>query len=201
MSKIRSMRQRADVPRQDEGPGHRCGAAGRCRSGTGRRRRGARPARQQTRLPSGAGICLGFAVADGRRTALLVQTGELLGVHRAGRAGRPARLAGPARCRLAGARYLGRPAPPGAAGPPRCGPGTRRFASATTWPSLCRCPPASSSWGPAGPALRRPAPGCRPRRPGPDISTEDGPQNRPGQHRTDSEVSADGRLIRLLADV
>jgi len=41
--------------------------------------------RQQARLVSGAtlaaagGVYLGFAVADGRRSALLVQTGELLG--------------------------------------------------------------------------------------------------------------------------
>jgi hypothetical protein len=55
MSKIRSVRQRTDAPRQDEGPG--TGAA----------------------LPAAGGVYLGFAVADGRRSALLVQTGELLG--------------------------------------------------------------------------------------------------------------------------
>jgi hypothetical protein len=55
MSKIRSVRQRTDAPRQDEGPG--TGAA----------------------LPAVGGVYLGFAVADGRRSALLVQTGELLG--------------------------------------------------------------------------------------------------------------------------
>jgi hypothetical protein len=53
MSKIRSVRQHA--PRQDEGPG--TGAA----------------------LPAAGGVYLGFAVADGRRSALLVQTGELPG--------------------------------------------------------------------------------------------------------------------------
>jgi hypothetical protein len=185
MSKIRSVRQRADAPRQDEGPGTRAALLAGAALGLAADAVALALPRQQARLLSGAGICLVFAVADGRRTALLVQTGELLGVHRAGRPGRPARLAGPARCRLAGARYLGSPAPPGAAGPPRCGPGTRRFASATTWPALCRCSPASSSWGPAGPALRRPAPGCQPGRPGRDISPEDGPQNRPGQHRTE----------------
>ena len=55
MSKIRSVRQRTDAPRQDEGPG--TGAA----------------------LTAAGGVYLGFAVADGRRSALLVQTGELLG--------------------------------------------------------------------------------------------------------------------------
>ena len=55
MSKIRSVRQRTDAPRQDEGPG--TGAA----------------------LPAAGGVYLGFAVADGRRSALLVQTGELPG--------------------------------------------------------------------------------------------------------------------------
>jgi len=65
--------------------GHRRSAAGRCHPGTGHRRRGARP-----RPPAGPAavrrapgrrqrVYLGFAVADGRRSALLVQTGELLG--------------------------------------------------------------------------------------------------------------------------
>jgi hypothetical protein len=117
MSKIRSVRQRADAPRQDEGPGTGAALLAGAVLGLAADAVALALPRQQARLLSGAGICLGFAVADGRRTALLVQTGERLGVHRAGRPGRPARLAGPGRCRAAGARYLGRPAPPGAAGP------------------------------------------------------------------------------------
>jgi hypothetical protein len=165
MSKIRPVRQRTDAPRQDEGPS--TGAA----------------------LPAAGGVYLGFAVADGRRSALLVQTGELLGftalaalaVQRDSRA-----------CSVpAGWRTLpGTACTTGAAGPPGRGPGTRRSASATTWPSLRRCSLASSSRGPARPALRRLASRSRPGRPGPGISPEDGPQNRPCQPRADSEVSA-----------
>ena len=89
MSKIRSVRQRTDAPRQDEGPG--TGAA----------------------LPAAGGVYLGFAVADGRRSALLVQTGELLGFTALAALAVQRDSPGLLRCRLASARYLGRPAPPG----------------------------------------------------------------------------------------
>jgi hypothetical protein len=85
MSKIRSVRQRTDAPRQDEGPS--TGAVLLAGAVLGLATDAvvlARP-RQQARLLAGAllaaagGVYLGFAVADGRRSALLVQTGELLG--------------------------------------------------------------------------------------------------------------------------
>ena len=80
MSKIRSVRQRTDAPRQDEGPG--TGAALLC-SGLATAVALALPRQQARRCPPRAaaagGVYLGFAVADGRRSALLVQTGELLG--------------------------------------------------------------------------------------------------------------------------
>ena len=85
MSKTRSVRQRTDAPRQDEGPS--TGAALLAGAVLGLATDAVvlpRP-RQQARLLSAAhlaaagGVYLGFAVADGRRSALLVQTGELVG--------------------------------------------------------------------------------------------------------------------------
>jgi hypothetical protein len=85
MSKIRSVRQRTGAPRQDEGPSTGAGVL------AGVVLRLATDAvtlslpRRQARLLSGAGlvaaagIYVGFAVADGRRSALLLQTGELVG--------------------------------------------------------------------------------------------------------------------------
>ena len=85
MSKMRPMRQRTDTPRQDEGPS--TGAALLAGAVLGLATDAVLFAlpRQQARLLSGAhlgaagGVYLGFAVADGRRSALLVQAGELLG--------------------------------------------------------------------------------------------------------------------------
>ena len=85
MGKIWSVRQRTDVPRQDEGPS--AGVALLAGAVLGLATDAALLAlpRQQARRLSGAtlaatgGVYLGFAVADGRRSALLVQTGELLG--------------------------------------------------------------------------------------------------------------------------
>ena len=81
MSKIRSVRQRTDAPRQDEGPG--TGAALRRPPGTGHEPwRSPCPASRpalSARAAAAGGVYLGFAVADGRRSALLVQTGELPG--------------------------------------------------------------------------------------------------------------------------
>ena len=193
MSKIRSVRQHA--PPQDEGPG--TGAALLAGAVLGLATDAvalARP-RQQARLLSAATLAAAGRgippICGGRRPPVCLARADRRAarVHGAGRPSRPARLAG-----LLGAGWLahvtwdalhhrGR-------GPTRYGPGTRRSASATTWPSLRRCSPASSSWGPAQPALRRPASRSRPGRPGPDSSPEDRPQNRPCQHRTDSEVAA-----------
>ena len=85
MGKIRPVRQRTDAARQDEGRGP--GAALLAGAILGLASDAvllALPAQQARRL-SGAGLAatggvyLGFAVADGRRSALLVQAGELLG--------------------------------------------------------------------------------------------------------------------------
>jgi hypothetical protein len=85
MSKIRSMRQRTDALREDQGPS--TGAALLAGAVLGLASDAvllALPAQQARRL-SGAGLAatggvyLGFGVADGRRSALLVQAGELLG--------------------------------------------------------------------------------------------------------------------------
>jgi hypothetical protein len=83
MGKIRSMRKRT-APRQDEGAG--TGAAMLAGAVLGLATDALLLAlpRQQARRLSGAGLAatggvyLGFAVADGRRSALLVQAGELL---------------------------------------------------------------------------------------------------------------------------
>ena len=85
MSKIWPVRQRSDAPRQDEGLN--TGAALLAGVVLGLASDAvmlAMPRQQARRLSSAAlaatgGVYLGFAVADGRRSALLVQTGELLG--------------------------------------------------------------------------------------------------------------------------
>lgn len=85
MSKIRSVRQRTDASRQEEGPS--TGAALLVGAVLGLATDAVVLAlpRRQARSLSGAGLAaaggiyLGFAVADGGRSALLVQTGELLG--------------------------------------------------------------------------------------------------------------------------
>jgi hypothetical protein len=85
MSKIRSMRQRTDGVRQDEGPS--TGAALLAGAVLGLAIDAVLLAlpRQQARLMSGAtlaaadGVYFGFAVADGRWSPLMVQTGEMLG--------------------------------------------------------------------------------------------------------------------------
>jgi hypothetical protein len=85
MSKIRSVRQPTDVPRRDEGPGTGAALLAGVVLGLATDAVALALPRQQARLLSGAGLAaaggvyLGFAVADGRRSALLVQTGELLG--------------------------------------------------------------------------------------------------------------------------
>lgn len=85
MSKMRPMRQRTDAPRQDEGPStvRRCWPGPfwdwpptPCFSPCPASRPGCCPPQ---RWPRPAGVYLGFAVADGRRSALLVQAGELPG--------------------------------------------------------------------------------------------------------------------------
>ena len=85
MSKIWPARPRTDGPRQDEGPS--AGAALVAGVVLGLATDAvmlALPRQQARRLSSAAlaatgGVYLGFAVADGRRSALLVQAGELLG--------------------------------------------------------------------------------------------------------------------------
>jgi hypothetical protein len=85
MSKIRLVRQRTDAPRQDEGPSTYAALLAGAVLGLATDAVAFTLPRQQARLLSGAGLAaaggvyLGFAVADGRRSALLVQTGELLG--------------------------------------------------------------------------------------------------------------------------
>ena len=85
MSKIRPVRQRTDAPRQDEGPGTGAALLAGAVLGLATDAVALALPRQQARLLSAVrlaaagGVYLGFAVADGRRSALLVQTGELLG--------------------------------------------------------------------------------------------------------------------------
>src|SRR5438132_14046877 len=85
MSKIRSMRQHTDAPRQEEGPSTGAALLAGGRSGTGHRRRAFRPCPPAgpaaVRRAPGRGRrgIPRIAVADGRRSALLVQAGELLG--------------------------------------------------------------------------------------------------------------------------
>ena len=86
MSKIRPVRQRTDAPRQDEGPSTGAALLAGAVLGLATEAVALALPRQQARLLSAAhlaaagGVYLGFAVADGRRSALLVQAGELLGV-------------------------------------------------------------------------------------------------------------------------
>jgi hypothetical protein len=85
MSKIRSMRQHTDAPRQEEGPS--TGAALLAGAVLGLATDAVLFALPPSRpgccpgahLAAAGGVYLGFAVADGRRSALLVQAGELLG--------------------------------------------------------------------------------------------------------------------------
>ena len=85
MSKIWPVRPRTDAPQQDEGPS--TGAVVLAGAVLGLATDAVMLAlpRQQARWLSSAalaatgGVYLGFAVADGRRSALLVQTGELVG--------------------------------------------------------------------------------------------------------------------------
>jgi hypothetical protein len=85
MSKIRSVRQRIAAPWQDEGPGTGAALVAGAVLGLATDAVALALPRQQARQLSGAtlaaagGVYLGFAVADGRRSALLVQTGEALG--------------------------------------------------------------------------------------------------------------------------
>jgi hypothetical protein len=85
MSKIRSVRRRAGAPRQDEGPSTGMALLGGAVLGLASDAMLLALPRQQARRLSGAGLAaaagvyLGFAVADGRRSALLVQAGEVLG--------------------------------------------------------------------------------------------------------------------------
>jgi hypothetical protein len=85
MSKIWSVRQRTDAPRQEEGPSTGAALLAGAVLGLATDAVVLALPRQQARSLSGArlaaagGVYLGFAVADGRRSALLVQTGELLG--------------------------------------------------------------------------------------------------------------------------
>jgi len=85
MSKIRSVRRRTGAPRQDEGPGTGVALLAGAVLGLATDAVVFALPREQARLLAGAGLAaasgvyLGFAVADGRRSALLVQTGELLG--------------------------------------------------------------------------------------------------------------------------
>ena len=85
MKNIRSVRQRTDAHRQDEGPSTGVALLAGAVLGLATDAVALALPRQQGRLVSGAtlaaagGIYAGFAVADGRRSALLVQAGELLG--------------------------------------------------------------------------------------------------------------------------
>jgi len=84
MSKIRSARQRAVAPRQDEGPSTGAALLAGAVLGLDTDAVALTLLRLQARLLSGAGLApsaeytLGW-LADGRRSALLVQAGELLG--------------------------------------------------------------------------------------------------------------------------
>lgn len=78
------MRQRTDTLRQDEGPGNGAALLAGAVLGLATDAMVLALPRQQARRLSGAGLAatggvyLGFGVADGRRSALLVQAGELL---------------------------------------------------------------------------------------------------------------------------
>ena len=85
MSKLRPVRQRTGASRQDEGPGTGAALLAGAVLGLATDAVALALPRQQARqlsaahLAAAGGVYLGFAVADGRRSALLVQTGELLG--------------------------------------------------------------------------------------------------------------------------
>lgn len=85
MSKIWSVRQRTGAAPQEEGSGTGAGLLAGVVLGLGTDAVALALPRPHARLLSGAGlvaaagIYVGFAVADGRRSALLVQTGELVG--------------------------------------------------------------------------------------------------------------------------
>ena len=85
MSKVRSVRQHTDASRQEEGPSTGAALLAGAVLGLATDAVVLALPRRQARSLSGAGLAaaggiyLGFAVADGRRSALLVQTGELLG--------------------------------------------------------------------------------------------------------------------------
>ena len=85
MRKIRSMRQRTEALQVDEGPSTGTALLAGVVLGLASDAVLLALPRQQARRLSGAGLAgtggvyLGFAVADGRRSALLVQAGELLG--------------------------------------------------------------------------------------------------------------------------
>jgi hypothetical protein len=85
MTKIRPVRQRIAAPRQGEGLSTGAALLAGAALGLATDAVALALPRQQARLLSGAtlaaagGIYAGFAVADGRRSALLVQAGELIG--------------------------------------------------------------------------------------------------------------------------
>ena len=85
MTKIRPVRQHTGAARQDEGPGTGAALLAGALLGLATDAVVLALPRQQARRLSGAGLAatggvyLGFGVADGRRSALLVQAGELLG--------------------------------------------------------------------------------------------------------------------------
>jgi len=179
MSKIRSVRQRTDAPRQDEGPGTGAALLAGAVLGLATDAVALALPRQQARLLSAATLAAAAGYTSDSRWP--TAAGPPCSC-------RPASCPGSRRwppwpssatrraCSVpAGWRTLpGTPCTTEAAGPPGYGPGTRRSASATTWPSLRRCSPASSSRGPARPALRRLGSRSRPGRLGPDSSPEDG---------------------------
>jgi hypothetical protein len=169
MSKLRPVRQRTGASRQDEGPGTGAALLAGAVLGLATDAVALALPRQQARqlsaahLAAAGGVYLRFAVADGRRSALLVRTGELLGSRR----WPPWPSSATRRACSAPAGWRTSPRTPcatGAAGPPGCHPGTRRSASATTWRSLRRCSPVGSRplalvRQPSGPA----SPRCRSR--------------------------------------
>jgi hypothetical protein len=85
LSKIRPVRQRTGAPRQGGGPGTGAALLAGAVPGLATDAMTLALPRQQARRLSGAGLAAaagiyaGFAVADGRRSARLVQAGELLG--------------------------------------------------------------------------------------------------------------------------
>ena len=110
MSKIRSVRQCTDAPRQDEGPSAGAALLAGAVLGLATDAVALALPRQQARLLSAATLAAaGWGlprIRGGRRPPVRpARAGRRAArVHGAGRPGRPARLAGPARRRLAGAR-------------------------------------------------------------------------------------------------